>query len=348
MKEQILLTGEKNLEAANNIRSFLQRSEVRLSTMHRIAGIFLNGAALLLLLPFFFRTDIVALMTKMIGGDSGQQYWFLDTILIAIGLFLPLLSLFFLIRDIVLFYFQGSMPGFDDQNFLPRFSMTSLAVPKEVGSEVKNAIKIEQYSKALIQFIVPQRQLKTHYFDALLKVQQGSIIPPGRDMDASMPEYAKLQSSTGKNDINRLLVAFGLTGFVDRTLIEEAAKMEVSLVRHSLGLRRLVFRYVKALLISITTVIYTAFIAAFNGYIWNSLHFIVYIAFAIWGASVIIIVRWPINWVHKHSGSPHLEPQIRDPSLVSFERWARGLAFLMAVAGTCGAIWSLLYAKQGI
>lgn len=35
------------------LRAYLQRGEVRLSTMHRVAGAFLSGAGLLLLLPVF-------------------------------------------------------------------------------------------------------------------------------------------------------------------------------------------------------------------------------------------------------------------------------------------------------
>lgn len=36
-------------------RSYLQRAEVRLSTMHRIASAFLGGAGLTILFPFLFR-----------------------------------------------------------------------------------------------------------------------------------------------------------------------------------------------------------------------------------------------------------------------------------------------------
>jgi hypothetical protein len=42
-------------EARNAQRAYVQRCEVRLSTMHRIAGAFVSGAALLILLPLFLK-----------------------------------------------------------------------------------------------------------------------------------------------------------------------------------------------------------------------------------------------------------------------------------------------------
>jgi hypothetical protein len=45
------------------LRTYLQRAEVRLSTMHRIAGAFLGGAGLLLLLPAFLREALVQVWT---------------------------------------------------------------------------------------------------------------------------------------------------------------------------------------------------------------------------------------------------------------------------------------------
>lgn len=45
-------TGPEN---KNALRAYLQRAKAKLSTMHRIAGAFLGGAGLLLLLPTSLR-----------------------------------------------------------------------------------------------------------------------------------------------------------------------------------------------------------------------------------------------------------------------------------------------------
>lgn len=47
------MNGNTDPDARNAMRAFLQRSEVRLSTMHRIANAFLSGAGLLVLFPVF-------------------------------------------------------------------------------------------------------------------------------------------------------------------------------------------------------------------------------------------------------------------------------------------------------
>lgn len=55
-------------------RAYLQRAETRLSTLHRVAGAFISGAGLLTLLA---------------------------------SLALPILALYLLIRDLILFYFTA-------------------------------------------------------------------------------------------------------------------------------------------------------------------------------------------------------------------------------------------------
>jgi hypothetical protein len=64
------------------------------------------------------------------------------------------------------------------------------------------------------------------------------------------------------DDINRFNAALGLAGMRDRSLIDEVAKSEASLVRHALGLRRLLLRYMKALLMFIATALFSFFVVA--------------------------------------------------------------------------------------
>ncbi len=56
------------------MRAFLQRSEVRLSTVHRVGQALLGGSALVLLLPLFLRDGFPKLTTLLIAAhDAGQS-----------------------------------------------------------------------------------------------------------------------------------------------------------------------------------------------------------------------------------------------------------------------------------
>ncbi len=45
----------EKIEEHAAMRAYLQRAEVRLSTMHRVAGVLLNGAGLLFLFPVLLK-----------------------------------------------------------------------------------------------------------------------------------------------------------------------------------------------------------------------------------------------------------------------------------------------------
>ena len=59
--ESELTVSDEESRAA--MRAFLQRSEVRLSTIHRVAQALLGGSALILLLPLFLRDAFPKMMT---------------------------------------------------------------------------------------------------------------------------------------------------------------------------------------------------------------------------------------------------------------------------------------------
>ena len=131
-------TGPEN---KNALRAYLQRAEVRLSTMHRIAGAFLGGAGLLLLLPTFLRdapVKVFGVINKAVPMLSTQ--WNLPPLLIMIMLGLPVVTaytipvyaLWLLLQDLTLFYFSVNTPrnvslGKSGKPiFHPRFSLTAI------------------------------------------------------------------------------------------------------------------------------------------------------------------------------------------------------------------------------
>src|SRR5258708_10646405 len=69
--EPPLTEGERNA-----MRAYLQRCEVRLSTLHRIATAFIGGAGLLLLIPVFFKDafdNLLSVMLSQIGNHFPTQ-----------------------------------------------------------------------------------------------------------------------------------------------------------------------------------------------------------------------------------------------------------------------------------
>jgi hypothetical protein len=274
------------------VRAFLQRSEVRLSTMHRVAGSFLGGAGLLVLMPVLFNNvifDIMAslwaeLFSVLVSGARALQrltYLMSATFAVIVSVGIPLYALYLLLRDIVLFYFSAHNYGHDDEGtFRPRFALSALAFAPDESAEVKRDIVLEQCTPSLIHFLLPweagpsqatagaddalgiaeadvsEREHKTvRHLDVL---DRTAVIPRFRKriLKAKLESVAATGFYTGdqlKTQILRFHASLGLAGAVDRELVQEAAKMEASLARHALALRILVLRYAKALILLLWT-----------------------------------------------------------------------------------------------
>src|SRR5437870_4023402 len=111
------------------MRAYLQRAEVRLSTMHRVASAFLGGAGLLILFPVFFGGVISGLLRSFLGPPPGVLPLISSFLLAAtfcISVATPLYALYLLLRDLVHFYFVGHSPGFPSKLFNPRFVLSGI------------------------------------------------------------------------------------------------------------------------------------------------------------------------------------------------------------------------------
>src|SRR5262245_32446702 len=116
----------------NAMRAYLQRCEVRLSTLHRIATAFISGAGLLLLIPVFFK-DVVDSLLGVLLGQAGNQFvslggvgWLLTGVLfvclaypLLLSLVIPLYGVYLLLKDIIHFYFTIYTPGFSENLYNP-------------------------------------------------------------------------------------------------------------------------------------------------------------------------------------------------------------------------------------
>ena len=101
-------------ESRAAMRAFLQRSEVRLSTLHRVAQALLGGSALVLLLPLFLRDAFPKMMTVLLASYDAHQSW---AIIVGLGvsaglvILLPLPAIFLLVADLLGFYFTSNTFG---------------------------------------------------------------------------------------------------------------------------------------------------------------------------------------------------------------------------------------------
>jgi hypothetical protein len=237
------------------MRAFLQRAEVRLSTMQRIGGLFVSGAGLLFLFPVFFKDAFLEILRICLTpGQSVALRFFTLPLLIPVGvsLALPLYSFYALLKDLVLFYFTPQHYGQNGRWFNPRFVLSGIAFSKDESAVVKEAILHEQRSEPSLQyFVLSQHEAHREPLQRIYNVTGQEIISEERRRPTDDP----------RSDATLLSVAFALAGTVDRSLALEVAKMEASLVRHALALRSLVLRYAKALLLFTWTTVIALLVA---------------------------------------------------------------------------------------
>ena len=115
------------------MRAFLQRAETRLSTYQRVAGVFLNGAGLLVLLPGLARDSISSTLLFSFGSIPQAKLllapWLFATII-------PLFAFILLLRDLVQFYFSPRFLEIDPIK-ITRFSLAGITLPYDEGTEAK-------------------------------------------------------------------------------------------------------------------------------------------------------------------------------------------------------------------
>jgi hypothetical protein len=349
-------TFEAELQAAitpdvrTAMRAYLQRSEVRLSTMHRVAGIFLNGAGLLFLFPVLFKDAVRELVGLFLHYANGSSMWPALLLLIpfAVSMIVPIYALWSLIKDLVYFYFTVYRPGFPTNLFHPRFALASIAFSTdEAPAIVKEAIMRREYASSLRRFASPVSEHTKTYLDKVRQIYGESIVPKTRHHDKleQMGIFDDL-SVEAKQEVEQLNVALGLAAFLDRPLIEEVARMEVSMTRHALLLRRLVIRYIKALLAFIWTTLVSFALISFVSAIQNNLQVQpryllagTAAAYLLWCIVLPAAVYLPNYWLHRLS--EYMKEHVRDTELQHFERIVQ-IACLLAGLIALGVLgWSL-------
>lgn len=331
--------------------------------MHRIAGLFLNGAGLLVLLPVFVKEAFAKVAETFFNHASAPVWeswhagdWPLFVLsTVAAGALLasllttlatPFYSLYQLIFDIVRFYFAGITPGFKGP-FIPRFALSALAFPTDEADAqdgLKGEILKTEYGE-MSEFLIPdteeaRRELSV---DSASRRELACLIPDSRKR--LRKEYKISESE----DAVCVDIVLGQAGLVDRDLHEEVAKMEISLARHSVFLRRIVLRYAKALLVlGWTTIVALGALAlihaaspvfAHGGLILTTIAASSYA----WGLGAPFIVRLPITWIY-HVGDHKAEKDVRDRQLLEFELHVMTMSIVAVIASTI-AVTALAWSR---
>ncbi len=320
----------------NSMRAYLQRCEVRLSTMHRIATAFISGAGLLLLIPVFFRDVIDGILILFLAQAANIFPAFPREVGIITSL-----VLYLLVKDIVHFYFTLYMPGFPANLLNPTFSLHGVTYSPDESPRVKQAVMRYQYQDSHMNFMMAFSEGKRQaYFDDLIASTGGGILPATRQIDR-MVDAGQLPPEYDATEVNRFNAAMGIARSLDRSLVEEVAVTEMALVRAVIYLRRLVLRYVKTLLMFIWTTTIAFLMLPFLNDERFPTFLILALGYTVWGLFVMRIIRQPIRWIYRHR-EDDIQAEHIDAQITLLEHRVEPLHRLAVLASTVALVLAVI------
>lgn len=267
------------------MRAYLQRSDVRLSTIHRTATALLSGAGVLVLIPSVGRDSIVNVLQALLSSTESPMHLALAA-LVVLMLALALVVVWQLLQELTRFFFHANhLSGPQGTTFTPRFTLTGLHLPiDELSPATRQALLERRADRSNIELLVPSNDESR------------------RRIDAQIAAYEGLASLTPATDASRAEDLLLLAGVKDRPLVDEVAKVEYGMARHVLRIQVIVLRYIKALLVVLTTML-TVFVmaavvdgdAAVSA---GSEHWIVCLL-ALWCPSVVFAASSPVRWLER-------------------------------------------------
>lgn len=311
------------------IRAFLQRSEVRLSTVHRVATALLSGAGLMVLLPAIARDSIVTVVRALLTDDLDIAHLCLIGAMVVL-LALPCAALWFVLRDLTLFYFHAQHVVHDDREvFTPRFTLTAIRLPAdEIEADTRHSLDEVRASPSSVELLVPSNDVARRRID--------------RQLDA----YGGLGRHELDGDLGRAAGLFELAASRDRALVEEVAKIEHGMARHILRLQVIVLRYVKALLAFLTTAlaVFTASAVLSDVAVVGPTQELWLIGITvIWAPSIVAVAASPVRWLDEllRSEGARRSSAANDPELTKVERmaeWVAAAAWLLAAVALAAVL----------
>jgi len=299
-------------DPAPALRAYLQRCEVRLSTIHRVASALLSGAGLVVIFPALAKDSVARVLRSLVssGVDLPRGLLFAAEL---VSFALPLAALWLLLKDLTGFYFAGNhFEAGDALAFHPRFAVSGLRIATdELDEDTARALHAARRDPRLRAFLLPENAFSRTRID-----RQAARYGLGGGEDDARQD-ALLELSTTR----------------DRTLVEQAAGLEQVLARHVLNVQLLVLRYAKAVLAMLTTaaaafaagaVVDTAEVQRAPQQYWLAG------LLALWAPAVVVAVTAPMRWVTRRSMSDgaHDRAVKEDHEFTQFEDVAVRLATL--------------------
>jgi hypothetical protein len=283
------------------MRAFLQRCEVRLSTLHRVATALLSGAGILVLLPAVMRDAVAEVTRSLLAGPvSWSRGALAAALLTTIGLSLAVFGM--LVMELVRFYFHANhvRRGTGDV-FAPRFTLTGLRIPDdELGRAVEADTVAAHVDPAHVELLVARNARARRRIDRQLDAYPGM-----------MPAYGYAGDDEVDRDRERAIALFELAASRRRSVVAEVAKVEYGIVRHVNRLQVIVLRYVKALLVIVVTSL-AVFAASASvpvgGAATPATERWVAGALLVWAPAVIVAVAAPVRWLEgllRDEGASH-------------------------------------------
>jgi len=353
-------SGVSDEESRAAMRGFLQRSEVRLSTIHRVGQALLGGSALILLLPLFIRDAFPKMTTLLVSSyDAGQDWVVIVGIAVASALcvLLPVTAIYLLVGDLLGFYFTSNVfgapgAGHDAPNrtvFSPRFVIPGLGFNNDELNAKTSALldegREDEWTRALL---VPKSIDDGGWrdrFDTRTFEVWGTVAAEGHDGDEE-----RLRQTFRFAGLNR-----------DRTLAHDVARSEALLAKHVLSIRIVVLRYTKALLLVIATTVATLAAAGIveeaiqadpsggrfvDGFPYRYL-FLVALVYVMWAPVAARSVTAPLRMIQRHTpGVGELRDAYLDKLMTQFES-ATVLATFIGLVGSVAALISAGYQASG-
>ncbi|MEO6629264.1 MAG: hypothetical protein ABIP03_11930 [Aquihabitans sp.] len=325
---------ELDAEDRAAIRAFLQRCEVRLSTIHRVATALLSGAGLLVLLPAVERDSVVVVLRSLLTGRTDLAHLLL-VVAVAASLAVPFTALWLVVRDLTQFYFHSNhIRRGDAEAFVPRFTLTGLQLPRgEIHPEASVALDELRRTPEAVEILVPSNDAAR------------------RRIDTQIAAYGGLGIDATEGDIGRASALFELAASRERGLLEEVTKVEHGMTRHILRMQVIVLRYAKALLALLATA-FSAFASAAvvgdkatlapGDEVWLAAILLA------WAPLAIASVTSPVRWLERQlrsEGATHTAVTA-DPELTKVEQVTVRLA-LAGYAAAAGAM-ALVLTQTGL
>jgi hypothetical protein len=265
------------------LRAFLQRAEVRLSTVHRTATALLSGAGVLVLLPALGRDAIVEVVGSLLDANITPTRALLAvaTIVVLAGI---LAVIWLLLIELTRFYFfSNHLQSERGATFTPRFTLTSLRLPRdELAEEGSRALKDERADARTVDLLVPDNDRAR------------------RRIDGQIAAYKGLGRSSSTNDLDRADALLVLAGARDRDLLNEVVKVEYGMARHVLRVQVVVLRYIKALLVVLVSLLLMFTLAAIVGRapeLGATTERLLAAALALWSPAVLVVASSPVRWL---------------------------------------------------